>query len=104
MQKLHSSHLYTLSTIHNRDALNGRHYLVGLVSYTISDKYSRYHCGTGKGAVYVNVPHYLGWINSVRLDDLVDEYKTTDKLPYDKVDSPVFRAMFDELAARKYSQ
>ena len=34
----------------------------------------------------------------VRVDDLVDDYRASNTLPYDKVDSPVFKAMFDELA------
>ena len=101
---------------HFRDQFSGRHYLVGLVSYGIGSR-GTVSCGTRKGAVYVNVLHYLRWINKVkiskytvevgnynmsmsqvRVDDLVEDYTASKTLPYDKVDSPVFKAMFDELA------
>ena len=53
---------------HFRDRFSGRHYLVGLVSYGIGSRH-RVSCGTRKGAVYVNVLHYLRWINKVNNSD-----------------------------------
>jgi secreted trypsin-like serine protease len=49
--------------------------LAGLVSYALGSRYSL-NCGTNSGAVYVNVAHYLEWINRVRLDDLIDDYRS----------------------------
>ena len=39
--------------------------------------------------------------SQVRVDDLVEDYTASKTLPYDKVDSPVFKAMFEELAELK---
>ena len=35
------------------------------------------------------------------MEDLIDDYNSSKNLPYDKVDSPIFRTMFDELARLK---
>ena len=39
--------------------------------------------------------------SQVRVDDLVEDYTVSKTLPYDKVDSPAFKAMFEELAELK---
>ena len=53
---------------HLREQFSGRHYLVGLVSYGIGSRQT-VSCGERKGAVYVNVLHYLRWINKVKISD-----------------------------------
>jgi hypothetical protein len=75
-----------------RNRLNGRFYLAGLVSTG-----SRV-CGTANGAVYVNVTHYLSWIHRAKLQDLIEDFKSTNNLPYDRMDSSVFGAIFEYLA------
>ena len=72
--------------------MNGRFYLAGIVSSGARV------CGTARGAVYVNVSHYLPWIQRAKLQDLIDDYKETDILPYDKMDSSVFGAIFEYLS------
>ena len=49
---------------------------MGLVSYGIGSRH-RVSCGTRKGAVYVNVLHYLRWINKVKNSDV--DSSTTNK-------------------------
>ena len=71
-----------------KDPINGRHYLVGLVSAGVGE------CGATPGSVYANVSYYLDWIGRARLHDLVEDYKAEKAIPYGKVDSPIFRAMF----------
>ena len=72
--------------------MNGRFYLAGLVSTG-----SRV-CGTAPGAIYVNVTHFDAWIQRAKLNDLIEDYKETKSLPYDKMDSSVFGAIFEYLA------
>ena len=50
------------------------------------------------GAVYVNVTHYLSWIHRAKLQDLIEDYKSTKNLPYDRMDSSVFGAIFEYLS------
>jgi secreted trypsin-like serine protease len=78
--------------VFNRNRMNGRFYLAGLVSSGARV------CGTARGAVYVNVTHYLPWIHRAKLHDLIEDYKETKNLPYDKMDSSVFGAIFEYLA------
>ena len=78
--------------------MHGRHYLVGLVS--AGPKV----CGTKPGAVYVNVTHYLDWINQVKLHDLVEDFKNgASVVPYEKIDSPIFKAIFEFLSRNENS-
>ncbi len=88
----------------------------------------RYPCGSYSGASYVNITHYLDWIDQVedarvvvcgcmgvrgfddiffffgqvRVHDLIDEYEASNGsvIPYDRIDSPVFKAMLDQLAKK----
>ena len=66
-----------------RDRFSGRHYLVGLVSYGIGSRYTSVNCGTRKGAVYVNVLHYLRWINKVRVHVRFNRYNLEPRLTID---------------------
>lgn len=79
-----------------KDPLNGRFQLVGLVSW------GPRMCGTEKGSTYVNVSHYLSWIRGAMLQDLVDDYRLTGNLPYDKMDSNIFQSIFEHMSSTSH--
>ena len=66
--------------------------LIGLVSWGSSQ------CGTTRGSIYVNVSHYLDWIQHSKLMDAVDDFIENGELPYDKMDNGILHEMFSHLA------
>ena len=65
--------------------------MIGLVSWGSK------LCGTKRGSIYVNVSHYLDWIQEAKLLDAVDDFNETGQLPYDKLDNAILNAMFSML-------
>ena len=51
-------------------------------------------CGQAGYAVYVKIIHYLEWIGRIRIHDLTEEFIRTNAVPYEKMDSDAFKAMF----------
>ena len=66
--------------------------LIGLVSWGSNQ------CGTTRGSIYVNVSHYLDWIQNSKLMDAVDDFIENGELPYDKMDNGILHEMFSHLA------
>jgi len=64
--------------------------------------------------VYVNISHYVKWINEViagsddlinrylqvRLMDLVEDFARSGDVPYEKLDSSALKAAFEQLKER----
>ena len=78
-----------------QDPHTGRFKLVGLVSWGAKQ------CGTTRGSIYVNVTHYIDWIQSTKLMDAVDDFIQHGQLPYDKMDNAIFHEMFKYMGEKR---
>ena len=78
-----------------KDPFTNRFKLVGLVSFGSKQ------CGITRGSVYVNVTHYLEWIQRSKLLDAVEDYKENEELPYHKMDNGILREMFKLISSLK---
>ena len=54
-------------------------------------------CGVTRGSIYVNVTHYLNWIQHAKLMDAVDDFIEEGQLPFDKMDNGILHEMFFHL-------
>lgn len=78
-----------------QDPHTRRFKLVGLVSWGAKQ------CGTKRGSIYVNVTHYIDWIQSTKLMDAVDDFNQLGQLPYDKMDNAIFHEMFKYMGEKR---